>query len=76
MGTFQTGMYVDNEAWVALEDAQTLLGYGKDVSIFIIPDEGILSSGDTLPGGVSIVNVVWVLKPKACRLSRSSGSLS
>jgi putative ABC transport system permease protein len=55
MGTFQTGTYVDNEAWVALEDAQTLLGFGKDVSIFIIPDEGILSSGDTLPGGVSIV---------------------
>jgi putative ABC transport system permease protein len=55
MGTFQTGTYVDNEAWVALEDAQDLLGYGKDVSIYIIPDEGILKAGDTLPGSVSIV---------------------
>jgi hypothetical protein len=55
MGTFQTGTYVDNEAWIALEDAQALLGYGKDVSIYIIPDEGILNPGDTLPGGVAIV---------------------
>jgi len=55
VGTFQTGTYVDNEAWISLEDAQSLLGYGKDVSIYIIPDEGILKAGDTLPGGVSIV---------------------
>jgi len=55
MGTFQTGTYVDNEVWIALEDAQALLGYGNDVSVYIIPDEGILKAGDTLPGGVSIV---------------------
>jgi putative ABC transport system permease protein len=55
MGTFRTGTYVDNEAWISLEDAQALLGYGKDVSIYIIPDEGILKAGDTLPGSVSIV---------------------
>jgi putative ABC transport system permease protein len=55
MGIFQTGAYVDNEAWISLEDAQTLLGYGKDVSIYIIPDEGILKAGDNLPGGVAIV---------------------
>jgi len=55
MGTFQTGTYVDNEAWIALEDAQDLLGYGKDVSIYIIPDKGILKAGDSLPGGVLIV---------------------
>lgn len=55
MGTFQTGAYVDNEAWISLEDAQDLLGYGKEVSIYIIPDEGILKAGDSLPGGVSII---------------------
>jgi ABC-type lipoprotein release transport system permease subunit len=55
MGIFQTGTYVDNEAWISLEDAQALLGYGKDVSIYIIPDEGILKVGDSLPGGVVIV---------------------
>jgi putative ABC transport system permease protein len=55
MGTFQTGTYVDNEAWISLDDAQALLGYGEDVSIYIIPDEGILAAGDTLSGGVSIV---------------------
>jgi ABC-type antimicrobial peptide transport system permease subunit len=55
MGTFQTGTYVDNETWISLEEAQTLLGYGKDVSIYIIPDEGILKAGDSLPGGVAIV---------------------
>jgi len=55
LGTFQTGTYVDNEAWIALEDAQDLLGYGKDVSIYIIPDEGILKAGETLPGGIAIV---------------------
>ena len=55
MGTFQTGTYVDNEAWISLEDAQDLLDYGKDVSIYIIPDEGILKAGDSLPGNVSIV---------------------
>jgi ABC-type lipoprotein release transport system permease subunit len=55
LGTFQTGTYVDNEAWVALEDAQDLLGYRKDVSIYIIPDEGILKAGDTLPGNIEII---------------------
>ena len=54
-GIFQAGTYVDNEAWISLEDAQALLGYGKDVSIYIIPDEGILKAGDTLPGNVSVV---------------------
>jgi ABC-type lipoprotein release transport system permease subunit len=54
-GIFQTGTYVDNEAWIPLDAAQDLLGFGKDVSIYIIPDEGILKAGDTLPGGVAIV---------------------
>ena len=54
VGIFHTGTYTDNEAWIALADAQTLLGWGEDVSVYIIPDEGILHEGDKLPGGVSI----------------------
>jgi putative ABC transport system permease protein len=54
VGIFHTGTYMDNEAWIALPEAQDLLGWGSDVSIYIIPDEGILHEGDTLPGGISI----------------------
>ncbi len=54
VGIFHTGTYRDNEAWISLEDAQALLGWEEQVSIFVIPDEGILSEGDTLPGGISI----------------------
>lgn len=53
-GIFQTGTYVDNEAWISLEGAQALLGWSKDVSIYIIPDEGGLKAGDTLPGGITV----------------------
>ena len=53
-GIFHTGTYTDNEAWIALADAQDLLGWGQDVSVYIIPDEGILHEGDTLPGGISV----------------------
>lgn len=55
-GIFHTGTYADNEAWVALADAQALLGWGSDVSLFIIPDEGILQPGDQLPGGLSVAH--------------------
>ena len=54
VGIFKNGTYMDNQAWIALADAQSLLGWGQDVSIYIIPDEGILNSGDLLPGGISI----------------------
>ncbi|HEY5156403.1 MAG TPA: ABC transporter permease [Anaerolineales bacterium] len=54
VGIFQTGTYADNEAWASLEDAQSLLGWGQDVSIYIIPDEGILHEGDTPFKGVSV----------------------
>ncbi len=53
-GVFHTGTYSDNEAWVSLADAQALLGWGSDVSLFIIPDEGILAPGNNLPGGLSV----------------------
>jgi ABC-type antimicrobial peptide transport system permease subunit len=47
---------MDNQAWVSLTDAQTLLGWGQDVSVYIIPDEGILRDGDTLPGGLAVTH--------------------
>jgi ABC-type lipoprotein release transport system permease subunit len=55
VGVFSTGTYADNEAWVSLADAQTLLGWGSDVSIFIIPDGESYHEGDSLPGGISVV---------------------
>jgi putative ABC transport system permease protein len=54
VGIFQTGTYADNEAWISLLDAQSLLGWGQDVSTYIIPDEGNLHEGDTPLNGVSV----------------------
>jgi putative ABC transport system permease protein len=54
LGIFQNGTYMDNQAWISLADAQSLLDWGQDVSVYIIPDEGILHEGDTLPGGLSV----------------------
>ncbi len=54
VGIFQNGTYMDNQAWISLADAQALLGWGQDVSVYIIPDQGILHEGDTLPGGLSV----------------------
>ena len=54
VGIFQNGTYMDNQAWISLADAQTLLGWGEDVSVYIIPAEGILHEGDTLPGGLAV----------------------
>jgi putative ABC transport system permease protein len=54
VGIFQNGTYMDNQAWISLADAQTLLGWGQYVSVYIIPDEGILHANDTLPGGISV----------------------
>ena len=54
VGIFQNGTYMDNQAWISLADAQALLGWGQDVSVYNIPDEGILHEGDSLPGGLSV----------------------
>jgi ABC-type lipoprotein release transport system permease subunit len=54
VGIFQNGTYMDNQAWISLADAQALLGWGQDVSAYVIPDDGILHDGDVLPGGVSV----------------------
>jgi putative ABC transport system permease protein len=55
VGIFRVGTYVDNEAWVSLKDAQQLLGWGQDVSVFVVPDEGIVQEGDQLGPGISAV---------------------
>jgi len=54
VGVFETGTYADNEAWVSLADAQALLVWGSDVSVFIVPDEGILREGETLSAGIVV----------------------
>jgi ABC-type lipoprotein release transport system permease subunit len=53
-GIFKTGTYQDNEAWISLSDAQKLLNYGEDVSIYIIPDGGVLHEGAVISEGISV----------------------
>lgn len=54
IGIFKTGSYEDSQAWISLSDAQILLGYGSDVSIYYIPDEGALHEGSNLEKGIAI----------------------
>jgi putative ABC transport system permease protein len=55
VGIFDIGTYASNEVWVSLEDAQTLLGWGTDVSVYVIPNGEVYKEGDSLPGGISVV---------------------
>lgn len=54
VGIFETGSYTENEAWVPLAGAQALLGWGEDVSVYVVPDDGRLQAGQELGPGVSI----------------------
>jgi putative ABC transport system permease protein len=54
IGIFRVGTYADNGAWISLEDAQKLLNYGDDVSVYMIPNEGIIQPGEELVEGVSV----------------------
>jgi putative ABC transport system permease protein len=54
VGIFHSGTYTDNQAWISLADAQALLDWGQDVSVYIIPDEGILHEGQSLSGQISV----------------------
>jgi len=54
IGIFKNGTYMDNQAWVSLSDAQNLLGWDQDVSVYIIPDDGIFKEGDTVMEGVTV----------------------
>lgn len=56
VGIFSNGTYADYEAWISIEDAQTLMGWGSDVSVYVIPADEYLKAGDSLPGGISIVH--------------------
>lgn len=53
-GVFAVDTYADFEVWLALPEAQSLLGWGSDVSVFVVPAGQGLNAGDTLPGGVSL----------------------
>lgn len=54
IGIFRTGSYEDSQAWISLTDAQKLLDYGSDVSIYYIPEGGALHEGSNLTRGISI----------------------
>jgi putative ABC transport system permease protein len=54
IGIFKTGSYEDSQAWISLSDAQKLLDYGSDVSIYYIPDDGALHEGFNLAQGILI----------------------
>lgn len=53
-GVFETGSYTENEAWIPLVGAQELLGWGQDVSLYVVEDDGRLAPGDEILGGVSV----------------------
>jgi ABC-type lipoprotein release transport system permease subunit len=55
IGIFRTGTYTDNQAWISLTDAQALVGYGQDVSIYLVPDNGVLQVGELLPGNAEVI---------------------
>jgi ABC-type lipoprotein release transport system permease subunit len=54
IGVFETGSYTENEAWVPLAGAQELLGWGQDVSLYVVTDGGRLTAGEQLLAGVSV----------------------
>jgi ABC-type lipoprotein release transport system permease subunit len=55
VGVFAVGTYADFEAWISLTDAQELLGWGSDVSTFVIRAGEGLAPGDQLTDGAVIV---------------------
>ncbi len=54
VGIFETGGLEDNQVWISLEEAQDMLDYGSDVSIYLIPDSGTMQTGDLIRDGVSV----------------------
>lgn len=54
VGVFELGTYLDDAAIMPLTDAQRLLGWGTDVSLFVIPVGGPLAVGDTFPSGLVV----------------------
>ncbi|MHC1740053.1 MAG: ABC transporter permease [Anaerolineaceae bacterium] len=54
VGIFETGALEDNQVWISLVDAQTLVNYDNDVSIYFIPSGGSLKIGDIVGEGISV----------------------
>ncbi len=54
VGVFELGTYVDDAAIVPLADAQHLLGWGDEVSLYVIPVDGPYAAGALLPGGLVV----------------------
>ncbi|HAP74722.1 MAG TPA: hypothetical protein DCR14_01405, partial [Acidimicrobiaceae bacterium] len=54
VGVFELGTYLDDAAVLPLADAQALLGWGDDVSLFVIGVGGSLADGDTMAGGLLV----------------------
>lgn len=54
VGVFAVGTYADNEVWLPIAGARELLGWGDEVSMFVVPGDGPLKEGDVLPGPLSI----------------------
>jgi len=53
-GVFAVDTYSDFEVWIALPAAQELLGWGSDVSIYLLPAGETWRAGDALSGGIVI----------------------
>lgn len=54
VGIFESGSYTENEAWVPLDGAQDLLGWGQDMSVYVVPDDGTLQPSQQLSPRVSV----------------------
>jgi len=54
VGVFELGTYLDDAALVPLADAQRLLGWGSDVSLYVINAGGTIAAGDLLAGGLVV----------------------
>lgn len=54
VGVFRLGTYLDDAAIMPITDAQRLLGWGTDVSLFVIPADGPLAVGDTMADGLVV----------------------
>jgi len=46
IGIFETHSFYDNDVWISLTAAQNLMGWGSDVSYYIVPDDDLLQAGD------------------------------
>ena len=54
VGVFELGTYLDDAAIVPLADAQALLGWGDDVSLYVMDLGEALAADDTLPSGLVV----------------------